>query len=275
MVAGEASGDLLAAHLLAALKARWPGLQAFGIGGPAMASQGFTAWWPSERLAVRGYVEVLRHYPALARIRRELGDRLIADPPRLFIGVDAPDFNFGLEERLRNAGIRTAHFISPSIWAWRAGRVDQVRRSTDLVLCVFPFEPQLLAEHGMAATYVGHPLAQVIPLVPDQAAARRKLGLSAQDLVLAVLPGSRAKEIEHLALRFFQAAVMLEQSRGAIKIVVPALPSLKAPILAAARQVGLTPGDGRLIVLDGQSHTALVACDLGLVASGIFVRALG
>jgi len=268
MVAGEASGDLLAAHLLAALKARWPGLQAFGIGGPAMASQGFTAWWPSERLAVRGYVEVLRHYPALARMRRELGDRLIADPPRLFIGVDAPDFNFGLEERLKNAGIRTAHFISPSIWAWRAGRVDQVRRSTDLVLCVFPFEPQLLAEHGTAATYVGHPLAQVIPLVPDQAAARRKLGLSAQDLVLAVLPGSRAKEIEHLALRFFQAAVMLEQSRGAIKIVVPALPSLKAPILAAARQAGLTPGDGRLVVLDGESHTALAACDLALVASG-------
>ena len=172
MVAGEASGDLLAGMLLAALKARWPQLQAAGIGGPKMAAQGFDAWWPSDRLAVRGYAEVLRHYRGLVAIRRQLGERLLREKPDLFIGVDAPDFNLGLEERLRDAGIRTVHFISPSIWAWRAGRVHTVGRAADLVLCLFPFEPALYAKHGIAASYVGHPLADAIPLEVPREASR-------------------------------------------------------------------------------------------------------
>ncbi|MBX3635077.1 MAG: lipid-A-disaccharide synthase, partial [Rubrivivax sp.] len=191
MVAGEASGDLLAALLLGGLHERWPALQAVGIGGPRMAEQGFQAWWPSDRLAVRGYFEVLRHYRGIKRIRDELGDRLLAAPPEVFVGVDAPDFNLGLEKRLKTAGLRTVHFVCPSVWAWRGGRVRRMAESCDHVLCLFPFEPALLREHGLAATFVGHPLADAIPLDPPRAASRAALGLAADDTVVAVLPGSR------------------------------------------------------------------------------------
>ena len=191
MVAGEASGDLLAGMLLAALKERWPQLQSAGIGGPKMAAQGFDAWWPHDKLAVRGYAEVLRHLREIIGIRRQLGDRLARDKPDLFIGVDAPDFNLGLEERLRVAGIRTVHFISPSIWAWRAGRVHTVGRAADLVLCLFPFEPELYEAHGIAAAYVGHPLADAIPLEAPRAQSRMSLGLPQDATVVALLPGSR------------------------------------------------------------------------------------
>lgn len=265
VVAGESSGDLLAGHLLAALRARWPGLSAGGIGGAQMAAQGFDAWWPMEKLAVRGYLEVLPRLPELLRIRRQLGDRLMAERPDLFIGVDAPDFNFDLEARLRSAGIKTLHFVSPSFWAWRPEKLVKLKAAADHVLCLFPFEPALLAQAGIAATYVGHPLASVIPMQSDRAAARRALGLSPGGTVVALLPGSRAAEIEHLASRFFQAAALIQQAQPATQFIVPAVPHLLGRVEALARASGL---GAALHVLPGQSHAALAACDVTLIASG-------
>ncbi len=190
MVAGEASGDLLAAQLLRGLKARWPDWSSAGIGGPHMQAQGFDAWWPSEKLSVRGYVEVLRHYREIVGIRRQLQERLLKVPPRVFIGVDAPDFHLDLEGNLRAAGVPTVHFVAPAVWAWRPERVEKIRRCVDLVLCIFPFEPELLQRHGIRATYVGHPLAQVVPMEPDRAGARAELGLPPDAEVVALLPGS-------------------------------------------------------------------------------------
>jgi lipid-A-disaccharide synthase len=264
MVAGEASGDLLAGLLLDGLHARWPGLAAYGIGGPQMARRGFEAWWPSDKLAVRGYVEVLRHYREIVGIRRQLQDRLLRQRPNAFIGVDAPDFNLDLEAGLKAAGIKTLHFICPSIWAWRAERIEKIRRSADHVLCIFPFEPALLARHGIAATYVGHPLAGVIPMAPDKAAARRALGLLDDDPVVALLPGSRSSEIQYLAPRFFEAAVLMQRAQPALQFIVPTVPALKPAVERAARASGLA---GALIVA-GQSHAALAACDVTLIASG-------
>ncbi len=265
MVAGEASGDLLAGLLLGGMKKRWPALQAFGIGGPQMAAHGFQAWWPHEKLAVRGYVEVLRHYREIVGIRRQLRERLLRDKPPLFVGVDAPDFNLDLERALRGHGIRTVQFVCPSIWAWRAERIHAIRQACDHVLCIFPFEPDLLRGQGVQATYVGHPLASVIPLEPDRQGARAALGLAAGDEVVAILPGSRSAEIQALARPFFEAAMLLRRERPAVKFVVPALPALRARIEAAAHRAGLRDG---LHVLDGQSHLALAACDLTLIASG-------
>jgi len=268
MVAGETSGDLLAGLLLDGLKARWPALTCSGIGGPQMASRGFQAWWPSDKLAVRGYVEVLRHYREIVGIREQLKNRLLNEAgqrPDIFIGVDAPDFNLDLEAALKSQGIKTVHFVSPSVWAWRADRVEKIRRSVDHVLCIFPFEPALLAAHGIAATYVGHPLASVIPMQPDRPAARRKLGLRDGDTVIAILPGSRESEIKYLATRFFKAAALVKQVRPAIKFMVPAVPSLKGQIERLADEVGLRAD---LQIVEGQSHTVLAACDVTLIASG-------
>lgn len=265
MVAGEASGDLLAGLLLQGMRSRWPNLTADGIGGPRMAGQGFQAWWPHEKLAVRGYVEVLRHYREIVGIRSQLRNRLLGSPPRAFIGVDAPDFNLDLETALKASGIKTVHFVCPSIWAWRADRVDKIRRAADHVLCIFPFEPELLARHGIASTYVGHPLASVIPMTADKAAARRALGLRDDDEVLAILPGSRASEVKYLAARFFKAAALVRKARPGIKLVVPAIPALEAAVQDAAREAGLAKG---LKIVAGQSHTVLAACDLTLIASG-------
>ena len=265
MVAGEMSGDLLAGLLLQAMRQRWPDLKAAGIGGPRMVEQGFDAWWPSDRLAVRGYLEVLPKLLGILRIRKRLRERLLAQPPALFIGVDAPDFNFGLEADLRTAGVRTVHFVCPSFWAWRPEKVEKVRRGADHVLCIFPFEPALLAEHGIASTYVGHPIAHVIPMEPDRAAARRKLGLRDEDLVVAILPGSRASEVHYLAERFFAAAARMLEARPGLRFVVPAVPALRERIARLASASGL--GDA-LIIVDGQSHTVLAACDVTLIASG-------
>ena len=213
MVAGETSGDLLAGLLLDGLKNAWPDLSAHGIGGAQMAQRGFDAWWPSEKLAVHGYsFEVLRRLREIIGIRKQLRTRLLADKPDVFIGVDAPDFNLGLEADLRAAGVKTVHFVCPSIWAWRAERIEKIRRSVDHVLCIFPFEPELLARHGIAATYVGHPLAAVIPMQPDRAAARAQLGLAPDAPVLAILPGSRRAEVQYITLGFFQAAALIRQA---------------------------------------------------------------
>lgn len=266
MVAGETSGDLLAGLLLDGLRARWPAVASMGIGGPRMQERGFQAWWPSERLAVHGYsVELVRRLLGILRIRRQLRARLLADKPDVFIGVDAPDFNLGLEADLRAAGIKTVHFVCPSIWAWRADRVEKIRASADHVLCIFPFEPELLARQGIAATYVGHPLASVIPRVPDKAAARAQLGLAVHDEVLAILPGSRSAEVAYIAKPFFQAAALIKKARPAIKIVVPAVPALRARIEQIARECGVLDA---LTIVTGQSHPVLAACDVTLIASG-------
>ena len=268
MVAGETSGDLLASLLLDGLKARWPALTAGGIGGPQMARRGFDAWWPSEKLAVRGYVEVLRHYREILGIREQLKKRLLDTPgqrPDLFIGVDAPDFNLDLEAALKAQGIKTVHFVCPSIWAWRADRIEKVKRSVDHVLCIFPFEPALLAAHGIDATYVGHPLAAVIPMQPDRSAARRQLGLRDEDTVIAILPGSRQSEIKYLAKRFFQAAALVQRAQPAIQFIVPAIPALKSLIERLADESGMR---SQVQIVAGQSHTVLAACDVTLIASG-------
>ena len=265
LVAGEASGDLLAGLLLDGLRARWPQLTTAGIGGAHMTAQGFDAWWPIEKLSVRGYLEVLPRLPELLRIRKQLGDRLLTERPDLFIGVDAPDFNFDLEARLKKAGIKTLHFVSPSFWAWRPEKLLKLKAAADHVLCLFPFEPELLAEHGIAATYVGHPLANVIPMQPDRAAARRALGLDEHATVVALLPGSRAAEVKYLLSRFFQAAALIRKARPATQFIVPAVPHLQSQIEVAARVSGL--GDA-LKVVRGQSHAVLAACDVTLIASG-------
>jgi lipid-A-disaccharide synthase len=265
MVAGEASGDLLAGLLLGGLRERWPALRTAGIGGPRMAAQGFQAWWPHDKLAVRGYVEVLRHYREIAGIREALALRLLKERPDAFIGVDAPDFNLGLEARLKAAGMRTVHFVCPSIWAWRGGRARKMAASCDHVLCLFPFEPELLRAHGVAATFVGHPLADAIPLVPPRAESRRALGLADGDAVVAVLPGSRRSEIQAIAPAFLQAAARLHAQRSDLRFVLPVAPGLRAmlePLVAT--HAGRVP----LQLLDGQSHAALAACDVTLIASG-------
>ena len=265
LVAGEASGDLLAAQLLRGLRQRWPDLHAAGIGGPQLQAAGFESWWPSEKLAVRGYVEVLRHYREIVGIRRQLKQRLLAEKPRLFIGVDAPDFNLDLEGDLRAAGIRTVHFVAPAVWAWRPERVEKIRRCTDHVLCIFPFEPELLARHGIAATYVGHPLAPLIPLEPDQATARAGLGLASDARVVALLPGSRKAEIEHLLPRFLQAARLMLRDRPGLRFVLPAVPALLGLISEIVAGAGLQDA---VQVTRGGSHQALAACDVTLIASG-------
>ena len=265
LVAGEASGDLLAGLLLDGLRARWPQLTTAGIGGAHMTAHGFDAWWPIEKLSVRGYLEVLPRLPELLSIRKQLARRLLVERPDLFIGVDAPDFNFDLEARLKKAGIKTLHFVSPSFWAWRPEKLLKLKAAADHVLCLFPFEPELLAEHGIAATYVGHPLANVIPMQPDRTAARRVLGLDENATVVALLPGSRAAEVKYLLSAFFQAAALIRQARPATQFIVPAVPHLLTQIEAAARVSGL--GDA-LKVVRGQSHAVLAACDVTLIASG-------
>jgi lipid-A-disaccharide synthase len=265
LVAGEASGDLLAGLLLGGLNQRWTALQTFGIGGPRMAEQGFNAWWPHDKLAVRGYVEVLRHYREIKGIRDALFERLVADKPDAFIGVDAPDFNLGLELRVRTAGVKAIHFVCPSIWAWRAGRTETIERSTDHVLCVFPFEPELLKRHGIAATYVGHPLADAIDLTVPRSAARAALGFGEAQPVVAVLPGSRRSEIEAIAPLFAATVALLARTRPDLRFVLPVAPGLRAlvePLIA--RHAAEAP----ITLLDGRSHDALAACDVTLIASG-------
>ncbi len=265
LVAGEASGDLLAGLLLDGLHVRWPGLRAFGVGGPQMTARGFDAWQSSDMLSVRGYLEVLPKLAKLLKLRRQLTRRMLAERPDVFIGVDAPDFNFTLEAQLKAAGIRTVHFVSPSFWAWRVEKLVKLKAAADHVLCIFPFEPELLAQHGIAASYVGHPLAGVIPLEPDRAAARARLGLAPEGPVLALLPGSRKAEIDHLAARFLAAGALLGQQLPALQMVVPAVPFLRERVELIARAAGA--GD-RVRIVPGQSHDALAACDVALVASG-------
>lgn len=266
MVAGETSGDLLAGLLLDGMQRQWPQIQSFGIGGAHMQQRGFNALWPSERLAVHGYsFEVLMRLWDIVSIRKQLRVQLLNDRPDVFVGIDAPDFNLGLEQDLRAAGIKTVHFVCPSIWAWRPERVQKIRSAADHVLCLFPFEPALLAKHDIAATYVGHPLAQVIPMKPDRAAARGRLGLSNEHPVLALLPGSRRAEVQYIAKPFMQAAILLKQEFPELQVVLPAVPALYEKLQALSHELGVAPW---LKIVQGQSHDVLAACDCTLIASG-------
>jgi lipid-A-disaccharide synthase len=265
MVAGEASGDLLAGLMMAGLRKRWPALRASGIGGPQMAQHGFEAWWPHDTLAVRGYIEVLKCYPRLLRMRKQLGDRFLAELPDAFIGVDAPDFNFGLETRLKAAGIKTIHFISPSIWAWRAERIHKIRHAVDHMLCVFPFEPVIYEQADIAASYVGHPLADAIALEVSQIDHRSALGLAGDAPTVAVLPGSRRSEIRHIAPRLLAACAQMHRQRPYLRYLLPVVPGLLDLVAPMVQQ--FAPGVP-IMVLQGRSHEALAACDVALVASG-------
>lgn len=269
MVAGEASGDLLGGLLLGGLKARWPQLRCAGIGGPRMVAHGFEAWWSHDKLAVSGYVEALSHYREISGIRNQLTARLLSadrkDRPDAFIGIDAPDFNLDLEAKLKAQGIKAIHFVSPSIWAWRGKRIEKIRRATDLVLCLFPFEPPIYAKQGIAAAYVGHPLADVIPIDVPRAGARASLGLGSDDTVVALLPGSRRAEVQYIAPRLLQAAAEMHRQRPGLRFVLPVVPGLRHVVEPLRRQHA---ADVALELLDGRSHEALAACDLTLVASG-------
>ncbi|HEV2611265.1 MAG TPA: lipid-A-disaccharide synthase [Noviherbaspirillum sp.] len=267
MVAGEPSGDLLASRLLAGLRPHLPEARFHGIGGPRMAEHGFVSDFPMEKLSVRGLFEVLAHYREIKGIQNRLRDQLLEERPAVFIGVDAPDFNFGLEMQLKQAGIPTMHFISPSIWAWRGGRIKKIARAVSHMLVVFPFEEEIYRKAGIPVSYVGYPLAEVIPLEPDVAAARAALDLPASVPVVAVLPGSRMSELKYNSVAFIQAARRLSQRDPAIRFIVPMAGERQSAyfhqLLAAA---GLS--DVPLQILDGRSHTAIAAADAVLVASG-------
>lgn len=269
MVAGEASGDLLGGLLLAALKQRWPLLHAAGVGGPRMVAEGFEAWWPHDKLAVSGYVAVLRHYREISGIRNELAERLLAAVPSqradVFIGIDAPDFNLDLEAQMKSSGMKSIHFVSPSIWAWRGKRIEKIRRATDLVLCLFPFEPAIYAKQGVPARYVGHPLADLIPLEVPRTEARLSLDIDADRTVVALLPGSRRAEVQYVAPRLLQAAALLNRQRPGMRFLVPMVPGLRHVIEPMRRQYA---PNADVTLLEGRSHEALAACDVTLVASG-------
>jgi lipid-A-disaccharide synthase len=273
-VAGEASGDLIASRAIGQLLAsqQTQSIEVAGIGGDRLRSAGMTCWFNSQELAVRGYVEALSRLPQILLVRHRLLKEIKRWKPGVFLGVDAPDFNLGVEIRCREAGIRTVHFISPSIWAWRPERIHQIERAVDHMLCIFPFEPACYAGTRVRATYVGHPLADMIPTTPNQAAARAALGLQdEQRPVIAVLPGSRVGEIVHNGENFFEAAALLSQHA---QVIVPAASAALAqrirqmPAFERASAAGV-----RLLVGDTDqgapvSHQALSACDVALVASG-------
>jgi lipid-A-disaccharide synthase len=268
LVAGEASGDVLGAGLIRALRQQLPEARFEGVAGPAMVAAGCEQWEPSDSLAVMGLVEPLRHVPRLLRLRRELHRRWQASPPDVFIGIDAPDFNLGLETRLRRAGIRTAHYVSPTIWAWRAGRVNKVRAAADTVLCILPFEPEIYARHGVDAVFVGHPKADEAPDVVDTSGARARLDLDAPEVV-AVLPGSRRGEVERLGGTLAAAAALIAHDRADVQFVTPlATPALRR--IFASQVAGAGVAD-RFTLVDGESQLAMSAADVVLVASGTAV----
>ncbi|HYC35296.1 MAG TPA: lipid-A-disaccharide synthase [Usitatibacter sp.] len=267
IVAGEASGDLLGASLIRALNERWPGLRFEGIAGPRMQAQGARSFYPMETLAVRGYVEVVRSLRAILRIRRGLAQRLLADPPDLFIGIDAPDFNLGLEAKLKAAGIPTVHYVSPSVWAWRPERVASIGRSVDRILVMFPFEEAIYREAGIAVDYVGHPLADAMPLEPDISDSRTQLRLGGTSLPVAMLPGSRMSELELHADLFIDTAAELARARPGIRFFVP-LATRETREYFESRLYAKQARELPIQVLFGHARLALHAAEAALVASG-------
>jgi len=267
VVAGEASGDLLGAHLIKALRERLPRARFTGIGGPRMQSAGLDVLYPMEKLAVRGYVEVLRHYLEIAGIRRSLAKHYLADPPALFVGVDAPDFNLDLELKLRSAGIPTAHFVSPSIWAWRGGRIHKIKRAVSRMLSIFPFETPFYEQAGIPVTYVGHPFAEMLQQLPNRAAAREQLRLPAAGKIIALLPGSRVSELEQMADLFIETAKQIAAGLPEVVFLVPLVnrPTRELFETALYRCEAL---ELNLTVLFGHAHEAMAAADVVLAASG-------
>jgi lipid-A-disaccharide synthase len=266
IVAGEASGDMLGAALIAALRQRLPDAAFVGIAGPRMVEQGCRALYPAEKLAVMGLVEVLGHFRELSRIRRDLISAFLADPPDLFVGIDAPDFNLGLEGALKRAGIPTVHYVSPSVWAWRRYRLKKIARSTDLLLTLFPFEAAFYEEHHIAVRYVGHSLADAVPVDVDRAAARRHLGLPLEGEVVALLPGSRMTEVRMLGRTFVAAAKRLLRDRPQLRFIAPL--ASEATRTLFKEQLRAQGGNVPVAVVAGQSHQALAAADAAMVASG-------
>jgi lipid-A-disaccharide synthase len=267
MVAGEASGDQLAAHLIKALRDVRPDIDFVGIGGPRMVSAGLDAWWPAEKLSVRGYFEVLRHYRELSGIRSALLQRLLARRPAAFIGVDAPDFNLWLERRLREADVPAIHYVSPSIWAWRGGRIKGIARSVSRMLCLFPFEPALYEKAGVPVSYVGHPFADEISPAPQRMAARERLAIQRDAQIVALLPGSRQSELRYNAGAWINAARMLHERHPELRFLVP----LTTRETRALFEQGLWENkatDLPISILFGHARDALMACDAALVASG-------
>lgn len=264
LVAGEASGDILGAGLMQAIKVRHPDAQFIGVGGPRMQAEGLDSYFPMERLAVMGLVEVLGRLPELLGRRRRLIRTLIDERPDVFIGIDAPDFNLGVELKLRQAGIRTVHYVSPSVWAWRQKRVLKIRQACDLMLTLFPFEAQFYEAQQVPVCFVGHPLADTIELHADRAAARSALGLAEADGVVALMPGSRGGEVERLGSLFLDAAERLRALRPGLRFVLPCANAERRAQVEAM----LVGRDLPVRLLDGRSHEALAACDAVLIASG-------
>jgi lipid-A-disaccharide synthase len=266
IVAGEPSGDLLGAGLIKELKARRPDATFEGVGGPAMLAEGFDSLYPLEELSVMGLVEVLRHLPKLLRIRRALRDRYLSAPPDVFIGIDSPDFTLGLERQLREGGVRTVHYVSPSVWAWRQGRLEGIRRSVDLMLTLFPFESAFYERSGIEAAYVGHPAADRFPLQIDSKAYRAQLGLQPQETVVALLPGSRAGEVARLGPVFAAAAKRILEQHPTCRFVAPMVNERRREQFAA--MLDAEGVSDRVTVLDGRSEAAMAAADCVLLASG-------
>jgi lipid-A-disaccharide synthase len=266
LVAGEASGDTLGAALIGALRERLPGARFCGVAGPKMRAAGCEVWAEAEELAVMGLTEIVRHLPRLLRLRGRLQRRLLREQPAVFIGIDAPEFNLRLERALKVQGLRTVQYVSPQVWAWRQGRVRTMHESCDLVLCLLPFETDFYRAHGVPARFVGHPLADQIPLDVDRAGARRALGLDSESAVVALLPGSRVGEAARLAEDFIGAARWLAGRRPGIRFVAPmATARVRAAFEAARARVSGAP---QISILDGQAQLALAAADAVLVASG-------
>lgn len=265
LVAGEASGDLLGAGLIRALRSRVPDATFEGVAGPAMLAEGCAQWEPAESLAVMGLVEPLAHIPRLLRLRKQLLRRWQDSPPDVFVGIDAPDFNLRLETNLRESGIRTAHYVSPSVWAWRSGRVRKVVRAADKVLCILPFEKAIYDGYDIDAVFVGHPKADEAPPQPDARAARRALGIDAERVV-AVLPGSRGGEVGRLGRILAETAKLIATENPGIRFVTPvATPALRPVIEQQLSEAGIAD---RFLLVDGNSQTAMMAADVVLLASG-------
>jgi lipid-A-disaccharide synthase len=267
IVAGEPSGDLIAAHLIQALKAKLPGIEFVGIAGPKMMAEGANSLFPMEKLAVRGYVEVLRHYREIVGIRRKLKAHFLQDPPDLFIGVDAPDFNLNLEQALKRRGIPTIHYVSPSIWAWRGERIKQIASAVSHMLALFPFEQALYENAGVPVTYVGHPLADMLPEEPDRAAARQQLKIVRPGPVLALLPGSRVSELTAMADLFVRTAQLIAEKLPLAQFLVPTVNRETRQIFEQA-VYRCQAQDLPLTLLFGHAHEAMTAADVVLVASG-------
>lgn len=267
MVAGEASGDLLGAHLIAALKARRRGLEFSGIGGPRMADEGFEVLHSMDKLGVRGYAEVLKQYREIRQVQKDLTRQFLEDPPALFIGIDSSDFNLDIERKLKRKGVRVVHYVSPAIWAWRGWRVQRIARSVSHILALFPFEPELYRKAGVPVTYVGHPLADMIPMEPDKAEARQALRLPLSRPVVALLPGSRKAELHYMADLFVKTARALHEEVPDAHFVAPmASRAMLDMFNLALRRHGAL--DLPLKLMFGHSHEALCAAEVALVASG-------